>query len=143
MKSFDAEAVERQVDDLASTFSGPVVYAGISWGVTHAQRLPQTHPGARGALLFEACYRLGEDNFGAWPTGLPVQVHGMDQDQFFALEGDLDAARDLAATAGADTGEVFTYPGDQHLFVDSTLPSYDPTAAAAAIARARNLLSRM
>jgi hypothetical protein len=32
-----------------------LVYAGFSFGVLAAQRLAQTRPGARGALLYEAC----------------------------------------------------------------------------------------
>ena len=55
-----------------------------------------------------------------------MQVHGKEADPFFAE--DLDAARALAAsTAGA---ELFLYPGDEHLFADSSLPSYDAAAAA-------------
>jgi dienelactone hydrolase len=50
----------------------------------------------------------------------------MEDDPIFAGEGDIDAARELAATAEA--GELFLYPGDQHYFADSSLPSYDPAA---------------
>ncbi|MEV7787084.1 dienelactone hydrolase family protein [Streptomyces sp. NPDC088106] len=103
-----------------------VVYAGFSLGVMPAQRLAQTRAGAKGALLVSACLPVSE--FGeAWPAGVPVQVHGMDGDPFFADEGDLDAAREL--TADADHAELFLYPGKQHLFADSSLPSYDRAAA--------------
>ena len=64
----------------------------------------------------------------AWPAGVPVQIHGMDADEFFAGEGDIDAARELVAST--DQAELFVYPGDQHLFVDRSLPSYDADAAA-------------
>jgi dienelactone hydrolase len=64
----------------------------------------------------------------AWPAGVPVQVHGMDADPFFADEGDLDAARALVDSA--ERAELFLYPGKEHLFVDSSLPSYDQDAAA-------------
>ncbi|MEZ4770205.1 MAG: dienelactone hydrolase family protein [Caldilineales bacterium] len=102
-----------------------LVYAGFSLGVVMAQMLAQTRPGARGALLFYACVPVSE--FGsAWPEGVPVQVHGMDADPFFVGEGDVEAARALVAEA-AD-GELFLYPGDQHYFADSSLPSYDPDA---------------
>ena len=47
----------------------------------------------------------------------------MDADQIFAGEGDLDAARALVAST-ADA-ELFLYPGEQHLFADNGLPSYD------------------
>jgi dienelactone hydrolase len=106
---------------------GALVYAGFSLGVMPAQRLAQTRAGARGALLFHACVPVSE--FGeAWPAGVPVQVHGMDADPFFADEGDLDAARALVDSA--EQAELFLYPGKEHLFVDSSLPSYDQDAAA-------------
>ena len=79
-----------------------LVYAGISLGVLPAQKLAQTRPGARGALLLKACVPPAE--FGtAWLAGVPVQIHGMDADPSFAGEGDLDAAWALvAATADAE-----------------------------------------
>ena len=103
-----------------------LVYAGFSLGVLPAQNLAQTRPGARGALLFHSCVPVSE--FGAWPTGVPVQVHGMESDPIFVEEGDLDAARELVAST--DEAELFLYPGSEHLFADSSLPSYDPEASA-------------
>jgi dienelactone hydrolase len=101
-----------------------VVYAGFSFGVVTAQRLAQTRPGARGALLMYSCLPVSE--FGEeWPNGVPVQVHGKEGDEFF-LE-DIDAARALVDTG--DRAELFLYPGTEHLFADSSLPSYDPEAA--------------
>jgi dienelactone hydrolase len=121
-----------------------LVYAGFSFGVAIAQRLAQTRPGARGALLYESCLPLtGEWAIGPWPDGVPVQIHGMDQDPFFALEGDLDAARELVATVGPGLAELFVYPGDRHLFTDSSLPSYDADAAALVVQRSRELLGRV
>src|SRR5215211_379582 len=103
-----------------------LVYAGFSLGVGPVQSLAQTRPGARGALLFHACLPVSE--FGdAWPADVPVQIHGMDADEFFAGEGDLDAAH--ALVAATPDAELFLYPGDQHLFADSSLPSYDDKAA--------------
>lgn len=107
-----------------------LVYAGISLGVLPAQRLAQTRPGARGALLLEACVPPTEFGDG-WPAHVPVQVHGMEDDPFFAGEGDLDAARALVEQARTTTtAELFVYPGDRHLFVDGSLDSHDADAAA-------------
>jgi dienelactone hydrolase len=104
-----------------------LVYAGFSLGEVPAQKLAQTRPGARGALLFYSCVPVSA--FGsAWPQGVPVQVHGMDADPIFVGEGDIDAARELVNQA--DNAELFLYPGDQHYFTDSSLPSYDPDATA-------------
>ena len=109
-----------------------VVYAGFSLGVVVAQKLAQTRPGARGALLFYSCVPVSE--FGtAWPDGVPVQIHGMDADPYFVDEGDIDAARGLVDST--KDAELFLYPGDQHYFADSTLPSYDPDATALLIER--------
>jgi dienelactone hydrolase len=104
-----------------------LVYAGFSLGVVPAQKLAQTRPGARGALLFYSCVPVSA--FGsAWPDGVPVQIHGMDADPIFVGEGDIDAARELVGQA--KDAELFLYPGDQHYFADSSLPSYDPDATA-------------
>jgi dienelactone hydrolase len=104
-----------------------LVYVGTSLGVLPAQALAQTRPGAKGAVLLEACIPVSE--FGdAWPAEVPVQVHGMDADPFFAGEGDVDAARDLVEAS--QDAELFLYPGDRHLFTDPGLPSYEPEAAA-------------
>lgn len=104
-----------------------LVYAGFSLGVMPAQELAQTRSGASGALLFNACVPVSE--FGtSWPDGVPVQVHAMDADPFFVEEGgDIDAARALVEEAR--DAELILYPGDQHLFADSSLSSYDADAA--------------
>ncbi len=109
----------------ASGIGPETVYAGFSFGVMVAQRLAQTRPGARGAVLMSACLPVSE--FGeAWPEGVPVQVHGKDGDEFFAE--DLEAAEALAAST--DRAELFLYAGSEHLFADSSLASYDAAAAA-------------
>ena len=112
----------RAADDLPAG----LVHAGFSLGVLPAQQLAQTRAGASGALLFHSCVPTSEFGTG-WPAGVPVQIHGMDADPFFAGEGDIDAARALVAEAEA--AELFVYPGDQHLFADPSLPSYDAEAA--------------
>jgi dienelactone hydrolase len=114
-----------------------LVYAGFSLGVLPAQTLAQTRPGARGALLFYSCIPVSV--FGSWPDGVPVQVHGMDADPIFVGEGDIDAARELVDQA--QDAELFLYPGDQHYFADSSLPSYDPDATALLTRRVLHFLS--
>ncbi len=121
----------------AGSLPAAVVYAGFSLGVVVAQKLAQTRPGARGALLCYSCVPMSY--FGPWPDGVPAQVHGMDADPFFVDEGDLDAARELVATV-ADA-ELFLYPGDQHYFADSTQPGYDAAAAALLTERALAFLA--
>jgi dienelactone hydrolase len=119
-----------------------LVYAGFSFGESIAQDLAQTRPGARGALLFYSCIPIsGEWAFGPWPDGVPVQIHGMDSDPYFVGEGDVDAAREIVEKA--EDAELFLYPGDQHYFADSSLPSYDQEATALLTKRVLEFLARV
>ena len=123
----------------ADGLSEDVVYAGFSLGGMPAQKLAQTRPG-RGALLFHTSI-TPEEFGGAWPSDVPVQIHAMDADPFFAEEGgDIDAAREMVAAA--DSGELFLYPGDQHLFTDSSLPSYDKEATEQVLRRSLEFLTK-
>jgi dienelactone hydrolase len=110
-------------EDAAKDLPSELVYAGFSLGVMPAQKLAQTRPGARGALLFSAAFPASE--FGSWPEGVPLQIHMMEADEW-ALE-DLPAARELVKMV--DGAELFLYPGDRHLFADNSLPDYDEHAA--------------
>ncbi|MDQ3126941.1 MAG: dienelactone hydrolase family protein [Chloroflexota bacterium] len=128
----------RTADDLPQE----LVYAGFSFGESIAQRLAQTRPGAKGALLFYSCIPIsGEWAFGPWPDGVPVQIHGMDNDPYFAGEGDIDAAREIVDKV--EDAELFVYPGDQHYFADSSLPSYDPAATKLLTERVLAFLARV
>ena len=127
----------READDLPAD----LVYGGFSLGEMTAQKLAQTRPGARGALLFYSCIPIsGEWAFGPWPDGVPVQIHGMDNDPIFVGEGDIDAAREIVEKV--DDAELFLYPGDQHYFADSSLPSYDADATALLTRRVLEFLDR-
>lgn len=137
-----AQTVELDMRARAAAEALPheLVYAGFSLGVMPAQMLAQTREGAKGALLFHSCVPPAEFG-GRWPEGVPVQVHGMDADPFFADEGDLDAARELVATT--PNAELFLYPGDQHLFADNSLPSYDEEAATLLTSRVLDFLDNI
>lgn len=116
-----------------------LVYAGFSLGVMSAQELAQTRAGAKGAVLVDSCFPVSE--FGSWPQGVPVQIHGMDADPIFVEEGDLAAGRELVETV--EVAELFLYPGDQHLFADRSLRSYDETAATLLTQRVLQFLDRL
>ena len=109
----------------AENLPSELVYAGFSLGAMPAQKLAQTRPGAKGAVLFHSAVPPAEFG-GPWPDSVPLQMHIMESDEW-ALEGDLDAARELADTV--ESAELFLYPGDKHLFVDSSLSAYDEGAA--------------
>jgi dienelactone hydrolase len=127
------DALPDQAVAAAEKLGTDLVYAGFSLGVMFAQRLAQTRGGARGALLFSGCLPVSE--FGAaWPAGVPVQIHAKDADPYFAEEdGDLGAARALVEST--DQADLFLYPGKEHLFADSSLPSYDGAATALLLER--------
>lgn len=121
------EAAEGLPDDL--------VYAGFSMGVMAAQKLAQTRRGAKGAVFLESTLPI-EEFGGSWPEGVPVQIH-MKQDDEWAAE-DLPAAQELVDEV--EGAELFLYPGDQHLFADKSLPSYDEEAATLLRQRVRAFL---
>jgi dienelactone hydrolase len=142
--SIGDEALMERANGVLAGLPAGLVYAGFSYGSGMAQRFARSRSGARGALLYEGCLPLtGEWGVGPWPGGLPVQIHGMDKDPFFALEGDLDAARELVKEVGPELGELFLYPGDQHLFTDSSLPSYDADATRQVVRHSREFLARV
>ncbi|MGZ8751304.1 MAG: dienelactone hydrolase family protein [Pseudonocardia sp.] len=120
----------------AQSLPGGVVYAGLSLGVMPAQLLAQTRPGARGALLLHGSVPLSEFG-GVWPRGLPLQLHTMQDDDW----GDVDIARELDATI--PSAELFVYPGDAHLFTDSSLAAFDGNSAALVRERVLEFLGRL
>jgi dienelactone hydrolase len=109
----------------AETLPAELVYGGFSLGVLPAQMLAQTRSGSKGALLFSAAFPPAEFET-PWPEGVPIQIHMMEDDEW--AEEDLPAARELVADV--ENAELFLYPGDGHLFADSSLGDFDPEAAA-------------
>lgn len=119
-------------------FGEGLIYAGFSFGVMIAQQLAQTVQGARGALLIYSCLPVSE--FGeSWPVGVPVQIHGMAGDEFF--DEDLPYAQALAESS--PDAELFIYPGDSHLFADSSLDAFDPDAAELLMQRVKAFLAEL
>jgi dienelactone hydrolase len=129
--------IERGVAS-AEDLPAELVYAGFSLGVLPAQMLTQTRPGAKGALLLHGFVPTSEFE-APWPDGVPVQIHMMDADEW--AEEDLPAAREFVDQV--DTAELFLYPGDGHLFADSSLRDFDAEAAALLKERVLLLLERV
>jgi len=119
--------------EIAQEYPPDLVYAGFSLGSLPAQKLAQTRPGARGALLYHGGAPLS--TFGPdWPAGVRLQIHVMDDDEW----AELDVAENLCeAVSGSD---LFVYPGSAHLFADSSLADYDPAAAALLMERTLEFL---
>ena len=123
---------------LAATQDLPedVVYIGMSLGVMPAQQLAQTRPAARGAVF---CYSaLPPAEFGEWPDGLPTQIHYMEGDEW--AQEDIEP---ITWIGSKENAEVFVYPGDAHLFADSSLPDHDPEAAELMMERVLAFLERL
>ncbi len=139
VKEIGFGAIIERGERAAQRLTNELIYAGFSLGVLPAQKLAQTRAGARGALLCYACVPAAE--FGGWPAGVPVQIHGMDADPVFIGEGDVDAAR--ALVAATDHAELFLYPGKAHYFADSSLPSYDASATALLKQRVMTFLAKV
>jgi dienelactone hydrolase len=116
-----------------------LVYAGFSLGCMAAQKLVQNRPGALGGLFYHGF--ADPSWFGEWPQDVPAQIHAMDADPFFVEEGDLEAARPFVEAH--DEVELFLYPGDGHLFADSTLADYDADATKLVLERSLELLDRV
>jgi dienelactone hydrolase len=119
---------------VADGLPAELVYAGFSLGVLPAQKLAQTRAGAHGALLMQAAVPL-EEFGGAWPGGVPLQLHVMENDAL----GDVEIARVLAETI--PEAELFLYAGDRHLFADRGLTDYDADSAALLMERTLAFLS--
>ena len=115
-----------------------LVYAGFSLGAMPAQKPAQTRGAAAGALLLHGC--VPPSGFGtSWPDAVSVQVHAMVDDPFFVE--DRPAAEDLVGSS--PSGELFLYPGSEHLFSDRSLAAYDAESAALLQERVLAFLQRV
>ena len=121
------DTVLERARQAAETLPEGLVYAGFSLGAMAAQMLAQSRPGAHGALLFHGCVPPTEFGDGSWPPGVGLQIHAMDHDPYFVDEGDEEAARELVSRVHGS--RLYLYPGNQHLFADRSLASFDPAAA--------------
>ncbi len=116
-----------------------LVYGGFSLGVMAAQQLLQNRPGALAGLFYHSF--ADPSYFGEWRHGVPAQIHAMDADPFFVGEGDLEPAQ--AFVASRDEAELFLYPGEEHLFTDSSLEAYDEGASRLVLERTLALLAAL
>jgi dienelactone hydrolase len=137
IREVGGDVVDARAEQALEGLPAELVYAGFSLGAMPAQQFAQNRPGARGALLYHGAAPPGA--FGPWPSGLPAQIHAMADDEFY-LE-DVEGIKALVATE--PTVELFEYPGDKHLFLDSSLEDYDAAAAQLATERTLEFLDRV
>ena len=99
---------------------------GRAWQAFGSGRLADARREAEAAVAATAYFM---------PIALPLAARAAQ------WEGDVDAAREIVATAS--DAELFLYPGDQHYFADSSLPSYDAEATALLTERVLGFLARV
>lgn len=113
----------------AAPATSPFVVIGFSLGVLPAQKLAQTHPGVRGAVLCHSAVPLSA--FGEkWPSGVALEIHMGDADPW-ATE-DLEAARELVAAAD---GTLHMYETSAHLVAEVGQRDHDPEIAGQMVER--------
>lgn len=123
--------------DASAPIDTPIACVGISLGVLPAEQLPHVRGDVEAVVLISGC-APPEMVGGEWPADVPVQVHGMDADDIFVGDGDLDTARELVGSTPGS--ELFLYPGSGHLFVDATTADFDPAATALVVDRIVSLV---
>jgi dienelactone hydrolase len=117
---------------------GELVYMGFSLGADAAEYLAANRPGAVAAVLMHSAAPVAEMDAGAWPAGVPVQVHyalgdpWVDAEEVVGLRADVEAA-------GAEF-EAFIYPGEGHLFADTDDPDFDRDSATLMLERVLGFL---
>lgn len=107
-----------------------LIVAGFSLGAMPAQKLAQTRPGVRGAILYHSAVPVsvfGDD----WPEEVPLQMHMIEHDRW--AEEDREAAEELAAQS--EHADLYIYPGTGHLVCDSSFADYDAATAARILER--------
>ncbi|MDQ6822131.1 MAG: dienelactone hydrolase family protein [Actinomycetota bacterium] len=65
----------------------------------------------------------------------------MESDELLVADGDLDVARELDETI--ESAQLFLYPGNRHLFVDSSLADFNEGAATLLTERVLAFLDRI
>lgn len=135
-KEIGGDTITKRADEAAASLPAEIVYGGFSLGSMEAQRLVQTRPGALGALFYHGG-DVPVSEFGTpWPESVPLQIH--------ASEGDGWLDRETVDEVIAETkGELFVYPGNGHLFTDSSWKEYDEASTKLVIERTLEFLGRV
>jgi dienelactone hydrolase len=120
------ELMRRAVDAVQHLPDG-FIAAGFSNGGGMAEYVA-TQRRCSGALLMSGALPVTMLGAPGWPHGVPVQIHYMTNDPRRRQEW-VDAYIEEIRAADAQV-ELFDYPGNGHLFTDSSLPDeYDAAAA--------------
>ena len=133
------ESILEAGEDVASSGPNDAVYAGFSLGALIAHKLAQTRPGAKGALLYHYGDVPVEMFGGAWPSGVSVQFHISELDEW---REDGVVEEFVSRVGEVATAELFEYPGSAHLFTDSSLAEYQVEPTSLVVSRTLTFLDR-
>jgi len=131
--------IERGVAE-AAAMPADSVFVGFSLGALPAQKLAQTRAGTLGAILLHG--GVAPSWFGdGWPTDVAVQVHASHDDPWVEREEMFELIAEAALAPAS--GQMFSYPGDAHLFTDSSLAVFDAAATDLVFERIFDLFERI
>ena len=102
---------------------GELVYAGFSMGASIAGYFAAIRAGTRAAVLMHG----GGDPEDGWNVDVPLQIHYAVGDPWVERE-DINGFADVVQAAGSSI-QVYTYPGNGHLFADPNGPAYNRESA--------------
>ena len=145
-ESLGFREIARRTEQAVAGLPAGLVFAGFSMGISYAEWLSASRPGALGAVLMHGAVPLEAltEYFGVerWPEGVPVQVHYAVDDPWVEAEQEVVPLGEDLRGAGAEF-EEYVYPGSAHLFADPDLAEYDRASSEAMWERVIAFLDRI
>jgi dienelactone hydrolase len=145
-ESLGFREIARRAEQAVTGLPAGLVFAGFSMGISYAEWLTASRPGALGAVLMHGAVPLEAltEYFGVerWPEGVPVQVHYTVDDPWVEAEQEVVPLGEDVRGAGAEF-EEYVYPGSAHLFADPDLAEYDRASSEAMWERVIAFLDRI
>ena len=125
-----------------TTCPAELVYAGFSFGESSPRSSPR-----RGPVRAGPCSSTPRSRSAASGRSGPGRTASRSRSTAWTTTRSSSAratsTRPARSSSKADDAELFLYPGDQHYFADSSLPSYDPDATALLTQRVLAFLARV
>jgi dienelactone hydrolase len=145
-ESLGYREIARRTEEAVTRLPAGLVFAGFSMGISYAEWLTASRPGALGAVLMHGAVPVEAltEYFGVerWPAGVPVQVHYAVDDPWVEVEQEVVPLGEDVRGAGAEF-EEYVYPGSAHLFADPDLAEYDRASSEAMWERVIAFLDRI
>jgi dienelactone hydrolase len=145
-ESLGYREIARRTEEAVTGLPAGLVFAGFSMGISYAEWLTASRPGALGAVLMHGAVPVEAltEYFGVerWPAGVPVQVHYAVDDPWVEVEQEVVPLGEDVRGAGAEF-EEYVYPGSAHLFADPDLAEYDRASSEAMWERVIAFLDRI